>query len=167
MLDRRLRLFQFLLALVGLGAAIYLTYSKYAHEGQCAIAAGCGVVQNSPWSTLFGVPVPVLGIVGYVGILGALLLPQRNELVRLSVVVMAGIGFLFSMFLMYRAYITLDAFCPFCTTSAAMMTLLAITAVTRFVLGPGAPPGGTGTTHDLEDDEDDALAPGDAHGARG
>lgn len=168
-LDRRLRLFQFVLALVGLGAAIYLTYSKYAHAGECGVAVGCSVVQNSPWSTLFGVPVPVLGIVGYVGILAGLLAPQRNELVRLSLVVMAGIGFLFSMFLMYRAYITLDAFCPFCTTSAAMMTLLAITSVVRFVRGPGLPPGGAGAFDDLEDeDEDDVPVLGDEpQGARG
>lgn len=158
MLDRRLRLVQFLLALVGLGAAIYLTYSKYAHEGQCAIAAGCGVVQNSPWSKLFGIPVPVLGIVGYVGILGALLAPQRNELVRLALVVMSGIGFLFSMFLMYRAYITLDAFCPFCTTSAVMMTLLAIISVTRFVMGPGAAMGAGANLDDLEDEDDEPVA---------
>lgn len=151
MRDRRLRLVQFALALIGLGAAIYLTYSKYAHEGQCAIAAGCGVVQNSPWSKVAGIPVPVLGVVGYLGILGALLAPQRNELVRLALVVMTGIGFLFSMFLMYRAYVTLDAFCPFCTTSAVMMTLLAIISVTRFVLGPGAPLG-AGAPGDVEDD---------------
>lgn len=159
MTDRRLRLAQFVLALIGLGAAIYLTYSKYAHEGQCAVSAGCGIVQNSPWSTLFGIPVPVLGIVGYVGILGALLAPQRNELVRLSLVVMSGIGFLFSMFLMYRAYITLDAFCPFCTTSAAMMTLLMITSVVRFVMGPGPAAGAGATEEDLDDLEDEDDAP--------
>lgn len=155
MLDRRLRLLQFLLALVGLGAAVYLTYSKYAHDGVCGVSAGCTIVQNSPWSELYGIPVSVLGLVGYVSILGALLAPQRNELVRLALVVMSGIGFLFSLFLMYRAYITLDAFCPFCTTSAVMMTLLAITSVVRFVMGPGSSAGaGAGSVDGLGDEGD-------------
>ena len=116
-------------------------------------------MQNSPWSELYGIPVSVLGVIGYVGILGALLLgPQRNELVRLSLVVMSGVGFLFSLFLMSRAYVTLEAFCPFCTTSAVMMTLLAIISVTRFVMGPGAAMGAGANLDDLEDEDDEPVA---------
>jgi uncharacterized membrane protein len=138
MRDHRLRLVSVVLALVGLASAGYLTYTKYAHDGVCGVSSGCTTVQQSEWSELFGIPVSVLGIVGYVGFLGLLLLAsQRNELVRLLLVIGTGVGFLFSMFLMYRAYVTLDAFCPFCTTSAVMMTLLAIISITRFVLGPG------------------------------
>jgi uncharacterized membrane protein len=161
MWDRRLRIAQFAFVAIGLAAAIYLTYTKYAHDGICGVSSGCTVVQTSEWSELFGIPVSVLGIVGYVGLLGLLLLPQRSELVRLGLVVGSGVGFLFSMFLMYRAYITLDAFCPFCTTSAVMMTLLAITSVIRFVLGPDGPvlPLGAG------EDEDDEPALGGASAA--
>lgn len=168
MLDRRLRVLQIVLALVGLGAAIYLTYSKYAHDGVCGVSAGCTIVQNSPWSELYGIPVSVLGVIGYVGILGALLLgPQRNELVRLSLVVMSGVGFLFSLFLMYRAYITLEAFCPFCTTSAVMMTLLAITSVTRFVLGPGPlPPSGGDPAVGADEDDGPLLAADEPRGTQ-
>jgi uncharacterized membrane protein len=145
MRDHRLRIASVVLALIGLAAAGYLTYSKYAHDGVCGVSSGCTTVQQSEWSELFGIPVSVLGIVGYVGFLGLLLLAnQRNELVRLLLVIGTGVGFLFSMFLMYRAYITLEAFCPFCTTSAIMMTLLAIISTTRFVLGPGPERPGAG-----------------------
>jgi uncharacterized membrane protein len=165
MTDRRLRVLQIVLALVGLGAAIYLTYTKYAHEGVCGVSAGCTIVQNSPWSELYGIPVSVLGVLGYVGILGALLVaPQRNDLVRLSLVVMSGVGFLFSLFLMYRAYVTLDAFCPFCTTSAVVMTLLAITSVVRFVLGPGPLPASDDVLAAVEDD--DVVLSAGPHGAQ-
>jgi uncharacterized membrane protein len=159
MLDRRLRIAQFVLVAIGLAAAIYLTYTKYAHDGICGVSAGCTIVQQSEWSELFGVPVSVLGIVGYLGLAGLLLAPQRNELVRLGLVVGSGVGFLFSMFLMYRAYITLDAFCPFCTTSATMMTLLAITSVVRFVRGPDRPAvaGFDGDEDEYEDDEPSAT----------
>lgn len=165
MLDRRLRILQGVLALVGLGAAIYLTYSKYAHDGVCGVSAGCTIVQNSPWSELFGVPVSVLGIVGYVGIIGLLLAPQRNELYRLGLVVASGVGFLFSLFLMYRAYITLEAFCPFCTTSAVMMTLLAIISVVRFVRGPG-PPTATAAVEDLDEDDEQVVTTDEPQGTQ-
>jgi uncharacterized membrane protein len=146
MRDHRLRIASVVLALIGLAAAVYLTYSKYAHDGVCGVSAGCTTVQQSEWSELFGIPVSVLGILGYLGFLGLLLLaPQRNETVRLLLVVGTGVGFLFSMFLMYRAYVTLEAFCPFCTTSAVMMTLLAIVSTVRFVLGPGPERPGPGT----------------------
>lgn len=135
MLDRRLRIASFVLVAIGLACAIYLTYLKYAHV-QCVAGEGCDIVQRSQWSELFGVSVSILGIVGYVGILIVLLLPARNELARLALVVVTGVGFLFSMYLMYRAYVTIDAFCPFCTTSAAVMTLLAIISTTRFIRGP-------------------------------
>jgi len=140
MLDRRLRLASIVVALIGLGAAGYLTYSKYAHGGVCGVSGGCTVVQQSKWSELVGIPVSVLGIVGYVGILAALAAPQRLELVRLALVLMTGVGFLFSLYLMYRAYITLDAFCPFCTTSAVCQTVLFLISATRFVVGPGHQP---------------------------
>lgn len=136
MVDRRLRIASYVLACIGLAAAIYLTYTKYAHDGVCGVSSGCTVVQQSTWSELFGIPVSVLGIVGYVGFLALLTAPQRNESVRLLLVIGTGIGFLFSMFLMYRAYITLNAFCPFCTTSALMMTSLAVVSTVRFIRGP-------------------------------
>jgi uncharacterized membrane protein len=160
MIDRRLRYAQYAFVLIGLAAAGYLTYSKYEHEGVCGVSAGCTVVQQSTWSELFGIPVSVLGLVGYGSFLLLLSFP-RNELARLGLVVGTGIGFLFSMFLMYRAYITLNAFCPFCTTSAVMMTLLAITSTVRFVRGPDRPALADSAAdwldedESLEEDEDD------------
>ncbi|MDX8151918.1 vitamin K epoxide reductase family protein [Patulibacter brassicae] len=153
MVDRRLRWVSFVVALIGLGAAGYLTYTKYAHDGICGVSGGCTVVQTSTWSELVGIPVSVIGVVGYVAILAALLAPQRLELVRLGLVVMTGIGFLFSLYLMYRAYITLEAFCPFCTTSAVCQTLLFLLSTARFVRGPDLPalvPAG-------EDDDEPAV----------
>lgn len=183
MVDRRLRNLSYLLVLIGLGCAIYLTYTKYAHNGVCGVSGGCTVVQTSTWSELFGIPVSVLGIVGYISFFGLLTAPwllttrysrllrflvgrrseaQANENVRLLLVIATGVGFLFSMFLMYRAYITLDAFCPFCTTSAVMMTLLFLISTYRFVRGPGLAPGAFSEPLDLDESvEDDAVGVAD------
>lgn len=153
MRDRNLRIASYLVAVVGLACAVYLTYTKIASGGQCLVS-GCSVVQTSRWSELLGLPVTAFGVAGYVTIL--LLLALRGETARLLLVVVSGIGFLFSMYMMYRAYITLNAFCPFCTGSAAAMTLLFLLSSTRFVLGPDRP---TSDPIDFEvDGEDTAIA---------
>lgn len=153
MTDRRLRIASYVIALVGVCAAGYLVYTKYAHGGVCGVSGGCTVVQQSEWSELFGIPVSVLGVVGYGLIFAALTL--RGEMARLLLVLFSGGGFLFSMYLMYRAYITLDAFCPFCTTSAVCMTLLFVISATRFVRGPDLVAAATDLDADAEDDEVD------------
>jgi uncharacterized membrane protein len=136
MRDRNLRIASYLIAVIGLGCAIYLTYGKLAHGGQCLVS-GCSVVQQSRWSELAGIPVTAFGVAGYVAVL--VLLALRGETARLLLVVATGVGFLFSMYLMYRAYITLDVFCPFCTGSAVAMTLLFVISAARFILGPDRP----------------------------
>ncbi|MCK9249431.1 MAG: vitamin K epoxide reductase family protein [Solirubrobacteraceae bacterium] len=163
--DRRLRLASYVLALVGLASASYLTYTKFADDGQCHVSAGCTVLQTGEWSEIFGISVSLLGVIGYLVVIAALSI--RGELARLSLVLFTGIGFLFSCYLMYRAYITVDVFCPFCTTSAICMTALAIISTVRFVRGPGLPPTPAWDPDDVEapgEDADDASSEHDDDG---
>ena len=53
----------FVLAVLGLGLTGYLSYSALFSErvAFCTAGAGCDVVLNSRWSTLFGVPTSLLG----------------------------------------------------------------------------------------------------------
>lgn len=150
--DRNLKVASYLVAVVGLACAAYLTYTKIASGGQCLVS-GCSVVQTSRWSELLGLPVTAFGVAGYLAIL--LLLALRGETARLLLVVVSGVGFLFSMYMMYRAYITLDAFCPFCTISAAAMTLLFLISATRFILGPDRRP--PSDAIDVDADRDDVA----------
>lgn len=150
MRDRNLKIASYLIAAIGLGCAIYLTYTKIASGGQCLVS-GCSVVQQSRWSEMAGIPVTAFGVAGYLVTL--VLLAMRGETARLLLVVTTGVGFLFSMYLMYRAYITLDVFCPFCTASAAAMTLLFLISATRFVMGPDRPPSSP-VGFDADEDED-------------
>jgi uncharacterized membrane protein len=71
---RPLRLASAAVAVVGLGIAGYLTAVHYGGgEPACAIAHGCATVQQSEYAELAGVPVALLGLVGYAGILLTLL----------------------------------------------------------------------------------------------
>ena len=119
-----LRLAAILLTLVGLGIAGYLTYVHYSGGTPvCEIAHGCEVVQKSEWSKLLGVPVALLGLLGYAGIMAALLIPGETALIAAAG--QAWIGFLFSAYLTYREIFTIDAICIWCVGSALCMTALA------------------------------------------
>ena len=133
MIDRRLRIAGVVLAVLGLGVAGYLTYVHYAGiDPVCNIAHGCAKVQSSSYAKLAGVPVAVLGLVGYVGILAALLVP--GETARMAAALLALIGFGFSAYLTYRELFTIDAICQWCVASAVLMTGLVVVTVWRALL---------------------------------
>jgi len=128
--DRRLRIAIGVLCLIGIGVAGYLTYTHYAKiKVICGANGGCETVQSSVYSKLDGVPVAVLGLAGYIGILFSLAL--RNELGRVAGFGIALVGFLFSMYLTYREAFTIHAYCYWCLSSATLMTLLVILTATR------------------------------------
>ncbi|MEA2277438.1 MAG: hypothetical protein QOI62_343 [Solirubrobacteraceae bacterium] len=132
MTDRRLRLIAVALAVVGLAVAAYLTYVHY--EGLapvCGLGGDCEKVQTSAWSKLAGVPVAVLGLAGYVLILGSLLVRTEGGLMAGALLSLGGFGF--SAYLTYREVFTIDAICPWCVGSAVLLTLLAVITVTRLV----------------------------------
>ena len=127
------------LTVVGLGVAIYLTYVHYAGiKPACTAGQSCIKVQTSQWSRVDGVPVALLGLIGYVGILASLLLPDREE-TRLATLGLTLIGFGFSAYLTYRELFSIHAVCEWCASSAVIMTVLLGCAVARYVTGPGAP----------------------------
>ena len=128
--DRRLRIAIGVLCLIGIGVAGYLTYTHYAGiHVLCLSSGGCETVQSSVYSKLAGVPVAVLGLAGYIGIL--LSLAIRNDLGRMAAFGTALIGFLFSMYLTYRELFTIKAICQWCVSSAVLMTLLTILTAIR------------------------------------
>jgi uncharacterized membrane protein len=139
--DRRLLIAIAVISLIGIGVAGYLTYTHY--EGLnvvCLSSGGCETVQKSVYSKLAGVPVAVLGLAGYIGILFSLAI--RNELGRIAGFGIALIGFLFSMYLTYREIFTIKAICQWCVSSAVLMTILTILTairVLRFESEPVAP----------------------------
>jgi uncharacterized membrane protein len=128
--DRRLKITGVVLAVLGLGVAGYLTYVHYAGlEPVCNISHGCTKVQSSQYAELAGVPVALLGLIGYAVILAALLIP--GELARLAAALTALVGFGFSAYLTYRELFTINAICQWCVASAILMTGLAIVTTWR------------------------------------
>ncbi len=118
--DRRLRIAIIVVCLLGIGVAGYLTYIHYAGLKVVCLSGGggCETVQASRYAKLGGIPVAVLGLIGYVSILGSTAI--RGELGRAAGVAIAFVGFCFSMYLTYRELFTIHAICQWCVGSAVL-----------------------------------------------
>jgi uncharacterized membrane protein len=120
------------LGLIGLGVATYLTVVHYTGAAPvCAINHGCETVQKSKYAEVVGIPVALLGLIGYVSFLATFVL--RGETARMSRVGITTIGFLFSMYLTYLELFTIHAICQWCVSSAVIMTILLIMSVYDFL----------------------------------
>jgi uncharacterized membrane protein len=136
---RTLRIAMIVLTVLGIALASYLTYIHYAGiKPLCGTnGGGCEIVQTSQYSELVGVPVALIGLLGYVAILGSLLLPE-SETSRLATVVFTVVGCGFSAYLTYRELFSIHHICEYCVSSAVLVTILMVLAVWRFLRGdPG------------------------------
>ena len=117
-------------ALIGLAVAGYLAYVETrAVAAICGPVGDCNAVQSSPYAKLFGVPVGVIGMLGYVGILLGWLIDRRAQgglarLAALAVFGMALFGVLFSLYLTYLEPFVIGAVCIWCLSSAVLITLV-------------------------------------------
>jgi uncharacterized membrane protein len=128
----RLRAAAIACCVVGLAIAGYLTYVHYAGIWPvCEIAHGCEKVQTSQWSKVAGVPVALLGLLGYAAILAAVLVPGEAALTAAAGLAVVGFGF--SAYLTYREVFTIEAICIWCVASAVVMAALAAVTVARLV----------------------------------
>ena len=126
----KLRAAAIVVAVIGLGIATYLTIVHYTGGvSVCAIAHGCETVQKSDYSKLAGVPVALLGMLGYVGILAALI--RDDERSRDVAAFISILGFGFSAWLTYTEVALINAICVWCVASAICMTILAALNVSR------------------------------------
>jgi uncharacterized membrane protein len=135
------------LSVLGAADAIYLLVLKITqNELMCVGNHGCITVNNSIYSEIYGLPVSVLGLIGYLAILLVLLIESLPGIAKkigpFSFVVANGplfifgatlIGLLFSAYLTYIEAFVIYAYCPFCVASAILMTILFVLAIIRLV----------------------------------
>jgi uncharacterized membrane protein len=132
-----------LVALVGLGDAVYLTINHYTGEKvPCGLTGGCELVLSSQYAEIGGIPLAAYGAAAYfVAFSLAILAAYGNRLMwklfGLQTALMAG----YSLYLLYlQAFVIsnsqvpfVERFCQFCLLSAATsITLFIIALVSRF-----------------------------------
>ncbi|MEO8392920.1 MAG: vitamin K epoxide reductase family protein [Chloroflexota bacterium] len=111
----------------GLLIAGYLTYVETSHiEATCGVIGDCNTVQQSVYAHILGIPVGMIGILGYVVMLFAWWLGKFRNLkqgnVVLFVITFLGVGF--SIYLTVLEPFVIGASCVWCLTSAIIMTLI-------------------------------------------
>jgi uncharacterized membrane protein len=129
--DRPMRRITLVLALIGTGIAGYLTWVHYGHLKIVCLSngGGCEKVQSSSYAELAGVPVAVLGLVGYLLILASLALPEGDGAVAAAFLSLVGFGF--SLYLTWAELFRIHAICQWCVSSAVVMTALMVVSVVR------------------------------------
>jgi uncharacterized membrane protein len=129
------------LTVVGLLVSIYMSIYKFTSNNAMCLGSGdCSTVNASRYSEVNGIPVAVLGVIGYAAILAVHIMETRRGYFKqngtLLIFGMALTGFIFTLWLIYIEVALIKALCPFCITSQVAMTIVFILAVIRLVRQP-------------------------------
>jgi len=140
-MEKRLSQLAIVFTVIGLLVSVYMTiYKITSNDNMCIGSKDCSVVNASRYSEVYGIPVAVIGAIGYAAILAVLLLEQRNGFLQQNgTMVFFGLsltGFLFTLYLIFVEVALIKAYCPFCITSQSAMTLIFILSVIRVVRQP-------------------------------
>ena len=115
------------LAVLGMALSAYLSFTAW--QGKlvvfCTEGAGCDVVLNSRWSTLFGMPTSFWGFLTY-ALLAAVAWNRYADTQWRWAWVISLFGLLFSLYLTSISFFELKAACPYCLTSLGIITIIFI-----------------------------------------
>jgi uncharacterized membrane protein len=128
-----------ILTVIGLVDSLYLLWIKIANDKvYCLPGIGdCWTVNTSKYSSVFGIPVSIFGIIGYALILLVFLFENKQPVLKKNGLnILFGLtffGFLYSIYLTYIELFVIFAICPFCVVSAAAMLILFFMTLVRLV----------------------------------
>ena len=124
------------ISLAGIGISIYLLIVHYQPKVLVCGTVGivnCEKVLTSPQSVIFGIPVPIFGLVFFVG-MAALSLPAawRSESVWIARVRLAAVvvGMGMVIYLISQEALTLHAICLWCTSVHVLTFALFLIVIT-------------------------------------
>ena len=115
------------LAVVGIVASSLALREHYRTDlSPCSINErwDCGIVNHSPYAMLFGIPVAVIGIAGYL-LLGVLAFMKSYRV--MLVTAMGGLGF--ALHLARIESVVLGVWCIYCAISLGVISLLSLLAL--------------------------------------
>lgn len=126
------------LAAAGLAVSTYLTIAHFTTPDLLVCTqtglVDCASVTTSRWSVVLGIPVPLLGLVWFLGMLVLSLpvawrSPRREVHLARLLAAVAGIGFV--LWLIYAELVLVGALCLWCTVAHVLaFGLFAIVVVT-------------------------------------
>jgi uncharacterized membrane protein len=128
-----------IIVLIGIANGIYLSILKLSNNSSMCIKGlgDCWTVNTSVYSSIYGIPIAILGTLAFITLLVLTFLDGRTPFWKDY-----GIYFIFGVTLVgtaYSAYLTyleleiIRAICPFCVLSATSMLILFIMTIYRLV----------------------------------
>jgi uncharacterized membrane protein len=123
-----------LFALLGVVNSIYLTWVKLTDSyATCGPIGDCESVNSSRYAEFAGVPIALIGILGYLAIMAVVLIepkfPSFQEGLRLAFFGFTLTGTIYSAYLTYVEIAILNAVCPYCVLSAILMLVLFVISI--------------------------------------
>jgi uncharacterized membrane protein len=115
------------LALFGFADATYLTIEHFTGGIiRCGLTGGCDVVTTSVYSTMFGIPIALLGALYYFSLIFGIMayFDARDERLLYWLGHYAVVGFVFSVVLVVLQVFFLKSICIYCMGSALSSTLI-------------------------------------------
>ncbi|MBI4437720.1 hypothetical protein HY631_02100 [Candidatus Uhrbacteria bacterium] len=133
MMKKRLTITILALALAGMAVSLYsLLHNQGFASGEfCTIgeALNCDVVNKGPYSVIFGIPVSLIGVLGYLFLAAAAAIklshPSDKSLTKVLFFACLG-GLLFSLYLSGLEAFILTTWCLLCLTSQLLILLLSL-----------------------------------------
>jgi uncharacterized membrane protein len=126
---RTLRRASVAVAVAGIMLTGYLVYVRETGSRLVCATGGCETVQSSSYSLVLGVPVALLGLLGYAAILALAI--ARGELAGLAQATVALTAVAFAGYLLYVQLFVLDALCSWCVVNDALIATAAALAIAR------------------------------------
>jgi vitamin-K-epoxide reductase (warfarin-sensitive) len=120
------------LAVVGIVASSLALREHYRTDASpCSINErwDCGIVNHSPYAMLFGVPVAVIGIAGYL-LLGVLAFKRAYRVMLIAA--LGGLGF--ALHLAHIESAVLGVWCIYCAISLAVISLLSLLVLATVIV---------------------------------
>jgi uncharacterized membrane protein len=112
------------LAVAGIAVSSLALREHYRTDASpCSINArwDCGIVNHSPYAMLFGIPVAVIGIAGYL-LLGILAFQKAYRL--MLAVALGGLGF--ALYLAHIESAVLGVWCIYCVISLGVISVVSL-----------------------------------------
>lgn len=126
---------RYVIAVLALAGAIVSGLALQVHyttgTSPCSINEkwDCGIVNHSSYSLIGGVPVALIGIVGYLALLWLALARQRVVLILAS---LAGLGY--ALYLAHIERDVLGVWCLYCVISLAIVATIPLLSVIWVIL---------------------------------
>ncbi|PIT92339.1 MAG: hypothetical protein COU08_02925 [Candidatus Harrisonbacteria bacterium CG10_big_fil_rev_8_21_14_0_10_42_17] len=131
-LHTSIRIFISILAVIGLGIMVYLTYLHFSHtESFCNLSetVSCDTVTTSIYSEFFGIPLSILGI-GYFIFALLFLAFHRRKTTFQALFLITLFAFIPSLYLSFLELFVIKALCILCESSKIVMLLILVTTYT-------------------------------------